>query len=74
MIMYIHRPHKNMRPTDRQLRLICYPELRRRRCGSRTSKGRKTIDREVGRVNVWHANVSLVIQRSLADVKRSYLS
>lgn len=41
-----------MRCTDRQLRLICYPELRKRGYRSGTSKERKTICKERGKANV----------------------
>ena len=39
---------------ERQLRLICHSELKRR---SRASKRRKTIHRKMGRANVWNIHV-----------------
>lgn len=47
--------HKNMKPIGSQAveAFICHPELRRRGHGFGTSKGRRTIDRKMKRVNVW---------------------
>jgi len=54
LIMYMQGLHKNMRPTGevRQLKFVCHPELRRG-YWSGTSKGRRTIHREMKRANVW---------------------
>lgn len=50
MILYIWEPHKD--ETQRQLRLIYYPELKKW-IGARVSKGRRAVHRKMRRTDVW---------------------
>lgn len=51
--MYVQVPRKNMKPQiNRQLKLVCHPELRQMRQRSGTSNERQTIHREMKRKTV----------------------
>lgn len=54
-----------------QVKLIGHPELRRREQGSRTSKGRKTINRKVRKSKCW-VNKCLLGHRERMKLERNF--